>query len=233
MAGNLAIDIGLSIAQSAWIRKIGLNDYSESILNIIRKVHDATDGRKDRSIHVNFHSFIRKGDPEDFNQGISDLIMELIYGGYLADLSRGALLPHPLHPYGRLGQLKSAGLLKDADKLQEQVETLYEDYGKFYLLPDGRLIKGLQPDLKQKLRRYKTVPGFGPIGQEPITCLSCAKLDCQGKKRQKLFWEGKCFLILRPCSGRRIPALQFSGTESKPTARRIENKGYKYFKRAN
>ncbi len=79
------------------------------------------------------------------------------------------------------------------DKTRKKSHLLFDDLDKYFLLPDGQLIRGTEPNESTLMRNYYTIPGIKSIGQRKISCIMCQSPTCDGKPNSNCIERIKVF----------------------------------------
>ncbi|NQT10913.1 MAG: hypothetical protein HQ573_07070, partial [Desulfobacteraceae bacterium] len=166
-----ATSLCLSIAPSAWMRRLGIEKYAENIAHILEL---AQKNRLPSKYKV--FLFRRINDPTNLCQDIVEILKSKKMD-YPIKFRNGSI-----ENCGRFWQLGEKGLFYPSGRIDAADKLLNEDIDesvKYFILPDGQAIRGIKPKEGIMLRRYETVEGLGPIAKDPIECFNCA-LECAG-----------------------------------------------------
>ncbi len=191
----------ISIAPSAWMRSViqkhGVEGYLNYLKNIENMFYNAGVSSLLQYAIFNFH---RIDDPPE-------LITQIIKfcQAFNKSTSNGSI-----HVSGRYVQLESNGeinsintknnLNRISDYPDEQdkrtAHFLFADLKKYFLLPDGQLIRGTNPNESTLMRNYQFIPGLESIGRRKINCLMCQSPNCNGKPNTNCIGRSKVFKYL-------------------------------------
>ncbi len=176
----------ISFAPSVWMRSIiqkyGVQEYISYLKNIESIFHNA---EKYNLLQYAIFNFQRIDDP---SKDIEQIIK-------FCEKTGRAITDTTTHVIGRYYQLESKGEIDPFDTKSElyrfspfannkdvkNTHFIFSDYNRYFLLPDGQLIRGTHPNKKTIMRNYKQIAGVESIGQRKVSCLMCGQLDCAGK----------------------------------------------------
>lgn len=188
----------ISFAPSAWMRSVikkqGVQGYIKYLKNIETLFSNA--GASDLFQYAIFN-FIRIDDPPDYIAKIIEF----------CSISNRNDISGKIHVSGRYAQFEATGeidssrtkselnRLSDYPNEQDKRNThfLFDDLDKYFLLPDGQLIRGIEPDENTLMRSYETIQGVESIGRRKISCLMCQNPACNGSQNSNCIGRSNVF----------------------------------------
>jgi len=144
----------------------------------------------------------------DHGQGLMTLFLHLDKIGVETGqtVKQGEIIGS-IHVSGRYTQLERNGEIYPFDtksklyrfsplaknKEVKNTHFLFSDLNKYFLLPDGQLIRGIYPDEKTIMRRYKQIEDLKSISKRKVACLMCQKIDCAGNQNKNCMGRKQYF----------------------------------------
>ncbi|MHB8155017.1 MAG: ATP-grasp domain-containing protein [Candidatus Omnitrophota bacterium] len=167
LKNNSLDSVHLSMAPSAWMRRIGQESYLANIHRIIKLIKQTN-----KRLCLLPFFFRREDDPDE----IAKILEEYIDGEPSAYYGQ-------IETCGRLWQLrgKDVAFIDRNNKIlpPQGSKFLREDSGSLNFIPDGKLITAITRPQGFNCRNYIEIKGWSCIGREEIRCFNCS-IDCQG-----------------------------------------------------